>query len=281
MINVFTPQKWLHVSKRNYQASRNYADEHFLSLRTLQTIAELKYQFLELLVSIGFVPINMPRRHKNVEDRILELTGTENFDLMILYKCLNFSSIGTELNMNSENNRLLISLLCASLYPNIVKILTPERSFVQTAGGSMPKMSTCKDLRFKTRIDGYVAIHPSSVNAYVGTFHSPFLVYQEKVKTSRIFIRECSMLPLIPLVLFAGSNLKLELHDGDFLFLLEEGWIIIKSHNYEIAEMIRCLRAELLKLLEEKICDPCLNLLNHANGQKIIRTIVYMIGHNN
>uniref|UniRef100_A0A1A9UHT6 Putative ATP-dependent RNA helicase DHX57 n=1 Tax=Glossina austeni TaxID=7395 RepID=A0A1A9UHT6_GLOAU len=274
-------KKWLHVSKRNYYASRNYADEHFLSLRTLQTIAELKYQFLELLVSIGFVPINMPRRHKNVEDRILELTGTENFDLIILYKCLNFSSIGPELNMNSENNRLLISLLCASLYPNIVKILTPERSFVQTAGGTVPKTSTCKDLRFKTRIDGYVAIHPSSVNAYVGTFHSPFLVYQEKVKTSRIFIRECSMLPVIPLVLFAGSNLKLELHDGDFLFLLEEGWIIIKSHNYEVAEMIRCLRAELLKLLEAKICDPCLNLLNHANGPKIIRTIVYMIAHNN
>uniref|UniRef100_A0A1A9WLD3 Putative ATP-dependent RNA helicase DHX57 n=1 Tax=Glossina brevipalpis TaxID=37001 RepID=A0A1A9WLD3_9MUSC len=255
-------KKWLDVSKRSYYASRNYADEHFLSMKALQTIAELKYQFLELLVSIGFVPINMPRRHKNTEDRILELTGSE-------------------LNMNGDNNRLLISLLCASLYPNIVKILTPERSFVQTAGGAMPKMSTSKDLRFKTRIDGYVAIHPSSVNAYVGTFHSPFLVYQEKVKTSRIFIRECSMLPLIPLVLFAGSDLKIQLHDGDFLFLLEDGWIIIKSHNYEIAEMIRCLRAELLKLLEEKICDPCLNLLNHENGRKIIQTIVYMIGHNN
>ncbi|XP_075156845.1 putative ATP-dependent RNA helicase DHX57 [Haematobia irritans] len=255
-------KKWLDVSKRNFFASRNYADEHFLSLKTLQTISEVKYQFLELLVSIGFVPVNVPRKRKNANDNILELTGSD-------------------LNINGDNNRLLISLLCASLYPNIVKILTPERSYIQTAGGAMPKLATAKDLRFKTREDGYVAIHPSSVNADVGTFQSPFLVYQEKVKTSRIFIRECSMLPLVTLVLFAGSDLKVELHDGDFLFLLEDGWIIIKAHNHETAEMIQCLRTELLKLLEEKIRDPCLNLLNHENGRKIIQSIVYLIGHNN
>ncbi|XP_065363146.1 putative ATP-dependent RNA helicase DHX57 [Calliphora vicina] len=255
-------KKWLEVSKRNFFASRNYADEHFLSLKTLQTISEVKYQFLELLVSIGFVPINVPRKRKNANDNILELTGTD-------------------LNINGDNNRLLISLLCASLYPNIVKIMTPERSYIQTAGGAMPKMATARDLRFKTREDGYVAIHPSSVNSDVGNFQSPFLVYQEKVKTSRIFIRECSMLPLVPLVLFAGSDLKIELHDGDFLFLLEDGWIIIKAHNHETAEMIQCLRNELLKLLEEKIRDPCLNLLNHENGCKIIQNIVYLIGNNN
>ncbi|TMW48422.1 hypothetical protein DOY81_006512 [Sarcophaga bullata] len=255
-------KKWLEVSKRNFFASRNYADEHFLSLKSLQTISEVKYQFLELLVSIGFVPINVPRKRKNATDNILELTGQD-------------------LNINGGNNRLLISLLCASLYPNIVKILTPERSYIQTAGGAMPKLATAKDLRFKTREDGYVAIHPSSVNADVGNFQSPFLVYQEKVKTSRIFIRECSMLPLVPLVLFAGSDLKIELHDGDFLFLLEDGWIIIKAHNHETAEMIQCLRLELLKLLEEKIRDPCLNLVNHENGRKIIQSIVYLIGNNN
>ncbi|KAM7349281.1 putative ATP-dependent RNA helicase DHX57 [Cochliomyia hominivorax] len=255
-------KKWLEVSKRNFFASRNYANEHFLSLKTLQTISEVKYQFLELLVSIGFVPINVPRKTKNATDNILELTGSD-------------------LNINGDNNRLLISLLCASLYPNIVKILTPERSYIQTAGGAMPKLATAKDLRFKTREDGYVAIHPSSVNSDVGNFQSPFLVYQEKVKTSRIFIRECSMLPLVPLVLFAGSDLKIELHDGDFLFLLEDGWIIIKAHNHETAEMIQCLRIELLKLLEEKIRDPCLNLLNHENGRKIIKSIVYLIGNNN
>lgn len=64
------------MAKRgNYAASRNYASEHFLSLNTLETIADLKYQYLELLVSIGFVPVNVPRRRKNACDNILQLTG--------------------------------------------------------------------------------------------------------------------------------------------------------------------------------------------------------------
>lgn len=183
--------------------------------------------------------------------------------------------------MNGDNNRLLISLLYAALYPNIVKVLTPERSYISTVGGALAKMHTAKDLRFKTRQDGFVAIHPSSVNANVGSFQSPFLIYQEKVKTSRIFIRECSMLPLVPLVLFAGSDFKIELHGGDFVFLLEEDWIILKAQTHETAEMIQCLRLELLKLLEEKISDPCLNLLNHENGLRIIKTIVQLITNNN
>jgi len=73
---TYIKQKWLDVARRgNYAASRNYASEHFLSLNTLETIADLKYQYLELLVSIGFVPIDVPRRRKNACDNILTLTG--------------------------------------------------------------------------------------------------------------------------------------------------------------------------------------------------------------
>ncbi|KAI8035148.1 putative ATP-dependent RNA helicase DHX57 [Drosophila gunungcola] len=255
-------RKWLDVARRgNYAASRNYATEHFLSLNTLETIADLKYQYLELLVSIGFVPINVPRRRKNACDNILTLTGVDQ-------------------NHNGDNNRLLTSLLCAALYPNIVKIMTPERVYVQTAGGAVPREPSHQDLRFKTRGDGYVKIHPSSVNSHVAVFQAPFLVYQEKVRTSAIYIRDCSMLPLIAMVLFAGSDFKVELHDGDFLFLLESGWIILKAHDLETAEMVQCLRAEMIKLLEEKIRDPCLNLLHHKNGCRMIANIVHLISKN-
>ncbi|KAH8245590.1 hypothetical protein KR032_012249 [Drosophila birchii] len=255
-------RKWLDVARRgNFAASRNYASEHFLSLNTLETIADLKYQYLELLVSIGFVPIDVPRRRKNASDNILQLTGVEQ-------------------NHNGDNNRLLTSLLCAALYPNIVKIMTPERVYVQTAGGAVPREPSHQDLRFKTRGDGYVKIHPSSVNSQVSVFQAPFLVYQEKVRTSAIYIRDCSMLPLIAMVLFAGSDFKVELHDGDFLFLLESGWIILKAHDHETAEMVQCLRSELIKLLEEKIRDPCLNLLHHKNGCRMIGNIVHLISKN-
>lgn len=41
--------------------------------------------------------------------------------------------------------------------------------------------------------------------------------------------------------------------------------------------MMKYLREELLALLEEKIRDPCLNLLHHENGNRIIGTIIKMI----
>lgn len=181
------------------------------------------------------------------------------------------------MNINGDNNRLLAALICASLYPNVVKVLTPEKSFTMSAGGAVPRQPLPNELRFKTRDDGYVALHPSSINASVGHFPSPFLVFQEKVKTSRIFIRDCTMVPLLPLVLFSGSDMKIELHGGDFIILLEEGWIMIKAASHEVAEMMKWLRIELAKILEEKIKDPCLNLLNFDNGKRVLSIIVQMI----
>lgn len=84
-------------------------------------------------------------------------------------------------------------------------MLTPEKSFHMQAGGAIPRQPNADELKFKTKTDGYVALHPSSINSNVGYFGSPYLVYQEKVKTSRVFIRECSMVPQLPLVLFSGE----------------------------------------------------------------------------
>lgn len=61
--------------KRSGNAGKQFAMENYLSMKTLKTISELKYQYLEQLVEIGFVPIDVPRRRPNALDNILELTG--------------------------------------------------------------------------------------------------------------------------------------------------------------------------------------------------------------
>lgn len=170
---------------------------------------------MELLVSIGFVPANITGRKQRFKDNILEITGAE-------------------MNVNGDNNRLLAALLCAALYPNVVKVLTPEKSFVMSAAGAVPREPLPHELRFKTNQDGYVFIHPSSVNSIVGHFTSPFMVFQEKVKTSKIFIRECTMVPLLPLVLFSGSDINIELHGGEFILLLRDGWIMLQSSSHQV-----------------------------------------------
>lgn len=157
----------------------------------------------------------MSGRKQRSKDNVLEITGHE-------------------MNVNGENNRLLASLLCAALYPNVVKVLTPEKSFTMSAGGAVPRQPLPNELRFKTDQDGYVFVHPSSINSVVGHFSSPFLVFQEKVKTSRIYIRECTMVPLLPLVLFSGSTINIELHGGEFIVLLQDGWIMMQSASHQV-----------------------------------------------
>lgn len=211
-------KQWLEASKRSKYAGKVYADENYLSWKTLETIIEIKHQYLELLVASGFVPADLTRRRRNFQqfDNIFELSGSS-------------------MNSNGENHRLLAALLCAALYPNVVKVLTPEKSFTMTAGGAMPRLPSANELKFKTNQDGYVNIHPASVNSETGHFASPFLVYQEKVKTSRIFIRDCTMVGLLPLVLFSGRNIRIQMHGGEFIIMLDE-WIIMQAESFEVRD---------------------------------------------
>lgn len=210
-------KNWLEASRKSKYAGKVYADANFLSWKTLETIVEIKHQYLELLVASGFVPADLTRRRRNFQlvDNIFELSGAT-------------------MNSNGENHRLLAALLCAALYPNVVKVLTPEKSFTMTAGGAMPRLPLANELKFKTNQDGYVNIHPASVNSDTGHFASPFLVYQEKVKTSRIFIRDCTMVGLLPLVLFSGRNIRIQMHGGEFIITLDE-WIIMQAESLEVS----------------------------------------------
>ena len=63
---------------------------------------------------------------------------------------------------------------------------------------------------------------------------SPYMIYQEKVKTSRVFIRECTVVPVLPLVLFSSSSLNVELHNGTFVIALEDGWIRFSVQSHQV-----------------------------------------------
>uniref|UniRef100_A0A3Q2CQ92 RNA helicase n=1 Tax=Cyprinodon variegatus TaxID=28743 RepID=A0A3Q2CQ92_CYPVA len=112
------------------------------------------------------------------------------------------------------------------------------------------------ELRFMTKNDGCVHVHPSSVNYTVRHYDSPYLVYHEKVKTSRIFIRDCSMVSVYPLVLFGGD--------------LYQPTIVCVS---QVAELVKELRWELDQLLEDKIRNPSMDLCTCPRGSRIIRMI--------
>ncbi|RZC37856.1 ATP-dependent RNA helicase DHX57, partial [Asbolus verrucosus] len=210
-------KKWLTVFKKSSIGGRNFANENFLSYKTLITIADIKHQFLEFLVDIGFISVNLEGKRYCGQDDVLKITGEE-------------------FNRNGENFNVLSAILCAALYPNVIKVLTPPKSFVKTAGGAIPKENDVKDLKFQT-VKESVFIHPSSVNYTVSHFPSPYLVYQEKVKTSKIFFRDCTMIPVISLVLFSGFDLDISVNNSRTFISLNRGWIMFQVEEHKVGDL--------------------------------------------
>ncbi|XP_053567900.1 putative ATP-dependent RNA helicase DHX57 [Bombina bombina] len=254
---------WSSVIKESPRAGFQFCRDNFLSSRILQEIASLKRQFTELLSDIGFVKEGLrardiEKRSSHRGDGVMEATGEES-------------------NTNSENIKLMSAMLCAALYPNVVQVKYPEGKFQVTRAGAVKMQPKADELKFVTKSDGYVHVHPSSINYQVRHFESPYLVYHEKIKTSRVFVRDCSMVSVYPLVLFGGGQVNVELHRGEFLISLDDGWIRFAAASYQVAELVKELRSELDQLLQDKIKNPTMDLCNCPRGSRIIAMIVKLV----
>ncbi|XP_068572950.1 putative ATP-dependent RNA helicase DHX57 [Cebidichthys violaceus] len=254
---------WCCAAKNGNQAGFLYCRENFLSGRVLQEIASLKRQFAELLSDIGFIK-------EGLRARVIDRMSSKGTDGVL-------EATGPEANLNAENIRLMSAMLCAALYPNVVQVRAPQGNYKMTSKGAMKMQPKANELRFMTKDDGYVHVHPSSVNYTVRHYNSPYLVYHEKVKTSRIFIRDCSMVSVYPLVLFGGGQVHMELHKGEFVISLDDGWIRFAAASHQVAELVKELRWELDQLLEDKIRNPSMDLCSCPRGSRIIHMIVHLV----
>jgi len=104
------------------------------------------------------------------------------------------------------DGQLLVGLLCAALYPQVIAL---EREESKKKKG----MNAPVKLRIRDRNeDGTgasdpveVALHPSSVNAgHEKAIASSYLIYHEKVRTTRVYVRDCSPVSAYALILFGG-----------------------------------------------------------------------------
>ncbi|XP_060781858.1 putative ATP-dependent RNA helicase DHX57 isoform X2 [Neoarius graeffei] len=254
---------WCTAAQSGSQAGYRYCRENFLSIRGLQEIACLKRQFAELLSDIGFVK-------EGLKVRDIERMSSKGTDGVL-------EATGYEANLNSDNTKLMSAMLCAALYPNVVQVQAPQGKYKPTSKGAMKIKPKAEELRFLTKNDGAVHIHPSSVNFMVRHYDSPYLVYHEKVKTSRVFIRDCTMVCVYPMVLFGGGQVNVELQHGEFIISLDDGWVRFTAASHEVAELVKELRWELDQLLEEKIKNPSIDLITCPRGSRIIDTIVSLI----
>jgi len=148
--------------------------------------------------------------------------------------------------------------LTAGLYPNIIKIDFPEKSYTETLQGNIQNDFEARQLRFTVRSEedpnkqDRVFLHPSSVVFSANSFESPFLVYFQKVQTSKLFVRDCSMIYPWPLFIFGSKEIVVN-HERQTLKM--NGYIEVKA-NAKVAVLIRELQQKFSSLMKQKIINP-------------------------
>ncbi|KAL2095688.1 hypothetical protein ACEWY4_007836 [Coilia grayii] len=143
-------------------------------------------------------------------------------------------------NINSENEKIVKAVIVAGLYPKVAKIRLSHKKRPVPA-------------KVYTKQDGKVCIHPKSVNAEENQFRYTWLIYHLKMRTSSIFLYDCTEVSPFSL-LFFGGDISIQMDQDQETIAVDE-WIVFQSPA-RIAHLVKNLRKELDFLLEEKIKNP-------------------------
>jgi ATP-dependent RNA helicase DHX36 len=169
---------------------------------------------------------------------------------------------------NATNEPLVRAVICAGLYPNVAlaepKTAETSRPGRGGRGGAQTKISV------RTKGDGEVSLHPTSICFGASAFEHRFLLYHEKVRTTKVYIRDATMVGAYPLLLF-GGKVKVD-HERSSASV--DGWIRFRAAP-RVAVLFKALRAELDGLLMRKIASPELNIA--AKSGDLVRQIVELL----
>ncbi|GMF37754.1 unnamed protein product [Phytophthora fragariaefolia] len=212
---------------RGQKMKRGFCRDIGLSYDTMESILDLKQQYLQQLDNIGFY----------------ESTNADH------------------LNENSDAPRIIKAALCAGLYANVAQVVYPEQKYFQAAHGVVEEDHNAKQIRYFVQSATEagqrerVFLHPSSCNFSQTNYDSPWLLYTELVQTSKVFVRESTMVNPYALLLFGG---RLEvIHEKNLLTL--DGFIRFNAVA-RIGVLIKSIRQHLDRLLMEKIADPFVDI---------------------
>ncbi|XP_061538269.1 ATP-dependent DNA/RNA helicase DHX36 [Phycodurus eques] len=143
-------------------------------------------------------------------------------------------------NVNSDNEKLIKAVIVAGLYPKVAMI-RPSHSKKRPG------------VKVYTQHDGKVCIHPKSVNYEETNFNYTWLIYHLKMRTSSIFLYDCTEVSPFSL-LFFGGDITIQ-KDDDQETIAVDKWIVFRSPA-RTAHLVKSLKQELHSLLADKIRRP-------------------------
>ena len=124
-----------------------------------------------------------------------------------------FRTVAHSARANEANDDVARCVLAAGLFPNVARVRRGElrsggaRQSRRAGGNGGGAASRGRAVVLDAR-GAEVAVHPGGVNGYQGAAGGPpegFLVYQEAVETSRVFLRDTTAVPVEALLLFGGD----------------------------------------------------------------------------
>ncbi|PKA56835.1 putative pre-mRNA-splicing factor ATP-dependent RNA helicase [Apostasia shenzhenica] len=237
LLVVVAYNRWARTLNENGSAAANrFCHSFFLNSSVMYTIRDMRIQFGNLLDDIGLV--NIP--HKFQGDR----RRKDKTEIWL-------ADMSQPFNIHAKHSSVIKSILCAGLYPNVAATMEGTVGVPAASNKSLSKFISANDhpILFDGKREVY--IHPSSVNYNTKGFRYPFLVFLEKVETSKVFLRDSSNISPYSLLLF-GGNLSIQHQTG---LIIIDGWLKL-SAPAQTAVLLKELRSMLHSVLKELICKP-------------------------
>jgi hypothetical protein len=256
---------WLDARTKGYNAESRYADENFLSLRTLRTMEKLRMDFCKQLNTAGL--LTSPETNDNDDDDEVEngakALSRQGGGVVDLEKSL--LSLVEEASTNRAMGSLLRCVLVAGLYPHVGMVGNA------VSAGVDPKLLTGPGQE--------CFLMPSSVNAGgSGGLATKLFVYHERMKSKRVQIRDCT--PVTPpMVLMFGGELSID-HEKEIVVVGD--WLAFKADK-KTAVMFTFLRRALDHVLADRVkgygkTDESTTSRSKKQQDLVLSTIVTLLG---
>ncbi|NXC86677.1 DHX29 helicase, partial [Cercotrichas coryphoeus] len=198
-----------------YRAEMTYCRRNFLNRTSLLTLEDVKQELIRVVRAAGFTAPST--------------------------QC-GWDGNGATQSLSLSEIALLKAVLTAGLYDNIGKILYTKSVDITEKLACMVETA-----------QGKAQVHPSSVNRDLQTYG--WLLYQEKVRYAKVYLRETTLISPFPILLFGGD---IEVQHREQL-LTVDGWIHFQA-PVKIAVIFKQLRVLIESVLKKKLENPKMSL---------------------
>ena len=226
------------------EASR-YCTEFFVSEQAMDAIRQGRRQFAQILADLGFISASY----------VASVDKPWSSD-----KLKGVNTGYGEPDEYAGHARVVKAAIASGLYPQLLRAENPAAQFQKVHGGAFVTEGSAGKVKLFDRERGRVFIHPSSINFSAARFESGWLVYSDIMETSKVFIRECSMVPAYAVLLFAGHITV----QHEKATIVVDDWAKFKAPA-RIGVLVREMRQVLAMILDKKIQDAGYELSDSEN----------------